>query len=206
MPIIGLHYKDFSMLSNTLRPIATAVAIAASSLSFVACTTTHMDDRASATSQRASVDAQVDATVSKLYRTVPGAREMVANSRGMLVFPAVVGGSFVVGAEYGRGALRTNGITQSYYNIAGGSVGWQAGAQSKAIVYLFNTQESFDKFLASKGWTVGVDATVAVANVGVNGSIDTATMRQPVVSFVLANAGLEVGASVQGMKISEMKM
>jgi uncharacterized protein YwlG (UPF0340 family) len=31
-------------------------------------------------------------------------------------------------------------------------------------------------------------------------------MSQPVVSFVLANAGLEVGASVQGMKVTEIQL
>jgi lipid-binding SYLF domain-containing protein len=45
-----------------------------------------------------------------------------------------------------------------------------------------------------------------VANVGANGSIDTISMRAPVVGFVLANAGLEVGASVQGMKVTELQM
>ena len=44
-----------------------------------------------------------------LASTVPGTREMVSNAAGVLVFPAVVGGSFVVGAEHGRGALRVGG-------------------------------------------------------------------------------------------------
>lgn len=197
------------MYSTHSRPSAAVAVLAACSFAFVGCTTTRPDDRASTTSTRASVDAQVDATLSKLYSSVPGAREMAATSKGMLVFPSVVGGSFVIGAEYGRGALRgygANSRTQSYYSIAAGSIGWQAGAQSKSIVYLFTTQEALDKFLASKGWTAGVDATVALANVGANGSVDTNTMRQPVVGFVLANAGLEVGASLQGMKITEIKL
>ena len=54
--------------------------------------------------------------------------------------------------------------------------------------------------------TPGLDATVAVANVGANGSIDTEPMRQPVVDFVLANTGLEVGAYLQGMKVTELSM
>lgn len=45
-----------------------------------------------------------------------------------------------------------------------------------------------------------------MANVGANGRVDTASMQQPVVSFVMANAGLEVGASVQGMKITELQL
>jgi lipid-binding SYLF domain-containing protein len=118
----------------------------------------------------------------------------------------VVGGSFVVGAEYGRGSLRSSDSERRYYSVAVGSVGWQVGAQSKSVIYMLLTTEALDKFRNSKGWTAGVDATVAVANVGANGSVDTMSMRAPVVAFVLANAGLEVGASVQGMKVTELSL
>lgn len=194
------------MLSNCLRPLATASALALCGLAFVGCTSTTTDGRTGVASSKGSIDTQSDAALSRLYGAVPGAREMGANAKGILVFPAVVGGSFVVGAEYGRGALRSNDSARRYYSIAVGSVGWQVGAQSKAIVYMFTTTEALEKFRNSKGWTAGVDATVAVANVGANGSIDTSTMREPVVGFVLANAGLEVGASLQGMKVTELTM
>ena len=135
-----------------------------------------------------------------------GSRELVAKSSGVLVFPAVVGASMGVGAEYGRGALRVNGRTQSYYSTTSGSIGFQAGAQSKAVIYLFTTQAALDKFRGSKGWTAGADATVAVATIGANGSIDTNTIRQPVVGFVLTNVGLEAGVSVQGAKVTEIAL
>jgi lipid-binding SYLF domain-containing protein len=194
------------MSANLLRPLAIGSMLALCGVTFIGCTTSTPDGRTGVASSKSSIDAQSDATLSRLYSDVPGAREVGANAKGILVFPAVVGGSFVVGAEYGRGALRSSDSARRYYSIAVGSVGWQAGAQSKAIVYMFTTTEALDKFRNSKGWTAGVDATVAVANVGANGSIDTSTMREPVVGFVLANAGLEVGASVQGMKVTELQM
>ena len=194
------------MNTNKLRSIATITAVAACSMAFVGCTTTRPGDAATSTSSRTSIDAQVDASLSKLYDTVPGSRELVAKSRGVLVFPAVVGGSFVIGAEYGRGALRTGGRTQAYYSTTAGSIGFQAGAQSKAVVYLVTTQEALDKFRNSKGWTAGADANVAVATVGANGSIDTNTVRQPVIGFVMNNVGLEAGVSLTGAKISEIQM
>jgi lipid-binding SYLF domain-containing protein len=145
-------------------------------------------------------------TLSKLYDAVPDSREMVAKSRGVLVFPSVVGGSLGIGAEYGRGALRVAGRTQAYYSAVAGSIGFQAGAHSRAVIYLFNTQEALDKFRNSKGWTVGADATVAAATIGANGRIDTNTMRQPVVGFVLTNVGLEAGVSLQGAKITQVQI
>ena len=131
---------------------------------------------------------------------------MIQRSAGTLVFPAVVGGAFVVGAEYGRGALREGGRTTGYYSTTAGSVGLQAGGQSKAVVYVFNTQEALQKFKSSKGWTAGADATVAVGKVGANGSVDTQTVQQPVSSFILTNVGLEAGASVGAAKINHISL
>ena len=196
-------FPKSSVLPNGLRPLARASALALCGLAFAGCTTMPPDGRTGVATTKASVDAQSDATLSKLYSDVPGAREIGSTAKGILVFPAVVGGSFVVGGEYGRGALRSADRARAYYSIAVASVGWQAGVQSKAIVYMFTTTDALEKFRASKGWTAGVDATVAVANVGANGSVDTNTMNQAVVGFVFANAGLEVGASLQGMKITE---
>jgi lipid-binding SYLF domain-containing protein len=194
------------MQSIQFRTLATAAALAACSLAFVGCTTTRPGDSGTNSSTRSSLDAQADAALSKLYNTVPGSRELVAKSQGVLVFPAVVGASLGVGAEYGRGTLRVGGRTQAYYSTTAGSIGFQAGAQSKAVIYLFTTQESLAKFRNSKGWTAGADATVALATIGANGSVDTNTIRQPVVGFVLTNVGLEAGVSVQGAKITEISL
>ena len=194
------------MNTLNLRTLAVSSAVALCSIAFVGCTTTKPQDQASSASSRATVDAQVDASLSKLYDSVKGSRELVARSSGVLVFPAVVGASMGVGAEYGRGALRVNGRTQSYYSTTSGSLGFQAGAQSKAVVYVFTTQAALDKFRNSKGWTAGADATVAAATVGANGSIDTNTLRQPVVGFVMTNVGLEAGVSLSGAKITEIQL
>ena len=194
------------MNTQKLRTLATVTAVAAASVLFAGCTTTRPGDSGTSSSSRTSIDAQVDASLSKLYQTVPGSREMVGKAAGVLVFPSVVGASLGVGAEYGRGALRTGGRTQSYYSTTAGSIGFQAGAQSKAVIYVFNTQESLAKFRNSKGWTAGADATVAVANIGANGSVDTNTVQQPVVGFVLTNVGLEAGVSISGAKISEIRL
>ena len=194
------------MTSTKIRTFATITAVAAASVLFAGCTTTRPGDTGTSSSSRTSIDAQTDASLSKLYQTVPGSREMVSKAAGVLVFPSVVGASLGVGAEYGRGALRTGGRTQAYYSTTAGSIGFQAGAQSKAVIYVFNTQESLAKFRSSKGWTAGADATVAVATIGANGAVDTNTIRQPVVGFVLTNVGLEAGVSISGAKITEVSL
>lgn len=181
------------------------MAVALSSLVFAGCTTTAPKDQATASQQRKDINASVDSTLSRLYKSAPDARSMVEQAKGVLVFPNVLSAGFVIGVEHGNGVLRVNGRNQGYYSTTGGSIGFQAGAQSRAIVLLFMTKEALDKFLSSNGWTAGVDATVAVANIGANGKVDTNTSKQSVVGFVLTNAGLMAGVSLEGVKIQKVQ-
>ena len=68
----------------------------------------------------------------KLYQASPQSRELV-RAKGVLIFPDVLSGSFIIGAEHGKGVLRVGGAT-GYYSTTAGSIGFQAGAQSKAGV------------------------------------------------------------------------
>ena len=185
--------------------MAAVLALALGGIAMTGCTTTSTGSQASAQAARQAIDSDVDATLSRLYNTVPGSREMAQKAAGVLVFPSVIGGSFVVGAGYGRGALRVDGRTTGYFSTTAGSVGFQAGGQSKAVIYIFNAKEALDKFLDSRGWTVGADASVAIAKVGANASVNNYTAQQPVVGYVLTNVGLEAGASVQGSKINRIE-
>lgn len=179
------------------------MAIATAGLVFAGCTTTGPDSGKTAAQQRGSIDEQASDTLTKLYKSAPDARSLVSRAKGVLIFPNVLRAGFIVGAEHGDGVLRVNGQPAGYYSTTTGSVGWQAGAESRAIVLLFMTQEALDKFRNSKGWTAGADATVAVATVGANGSIDTQTAHQDVVGFVLTNVGLMAGVSLEGTKIQK---
>ena len=194
------------MKNFNLRSIGLATALGLGSIALIGCTTTTKDSQATPAVSRASMETSVNETLSRLYSTVPGTREMVSKAAGVLVFPAVVGGSFVVGAEHGRGALRVGGQTVAYYSITGGSIGLQAGGQSRSVIYVFNTQEALQKFRASNGWTAGADATVAVGTVGANGRVDTKTLQQPITSFTLTNVGLEAGVSVGGGRITPISL
>lgn len=192
--------------SMSLGKGAAVVAVALASLAFAGCTTTAPKDQATASQQRNDINTNANATLSRLYKSTPDAHGLVERAKGVLIFPTVLSAGFVVAAEHGNGVLRVNGRNQGYYSTSSGSIGLQAGAQSKAIVLLFMTQEALDKFRSSNGWTVGADATVAIANVGANGKIDTNTAGQSVVGFVLTNVGLMAGVSLEGTKIEKIKL
>ena len=186
--------------------LAAWALVSACALLLGACTTTGPDVRANPAAARSEINAEANATLSRLYQAVPGARDLVARAEGVLIFPDVNKVSFIVGGQHGDGVLRVGGKPVRYYTITGGSIGYQAGAQSKAVVLLFMTPQALANFRNSNGWTAGVNATVAVAKVGADGTIDTTTARQPVVQFVLNNAGLMAGVSVEGTKITPSRL
>jgi len=186
------------------RRAGAAVVVGVAALAFSACTTTLPDSQATPEQQRSQINEGADATLSRLYQTVPGSRDYVQRAKGVLVFPETVSGGFVVGVEHGKGVLRVGGENAGYYSTSSGSIGFQAGAQSRAIVILFMTEQALNEFRNSSGWTAGVDATVAVATVGANGTLDTNTIKEPVVAFTLTNAGLMAGVSIEGAKIEPL--
>ncbi|AZQ51383.1 BPSL1445 family SYLF domain-containing lipoprotein [Burkholderia cenocepacia] len=185
-----------------------AAALIVGSLALTGCTTTpdKPDNAATNASKRQSIDASVDATLSRMYSTVKGSRELVAKSRGVLVFPDVLQAGFIVGGQSGNGALRVGGSTVGYYNTSSLSVGLQAGAQSKAIVFLFMTQQALDEFRNSEGWAAGAGASVALVKMGANGAVDSNTATAPIQVVVLTNAGLMGDVSINGTKVTKLSI
>jgi lipid-binding SYLF domain-containing protein len=185
----------------------TPVLAASGALALAACTTTPPSSDASPEAnagRRRTIDADVDATMTRLYETVKGSHELVAQAVGMLVFPHVISAGFWIGGQYGQGALRVGTQTSGYYSITAASFGLQIGAQSKAVILLFMTKDALDGFVRSQGWAAGLDATVALVKIGANGNIDTSTATSPVEAIVMTNAGLMAGVSLEGSKISRL--
>jgi lipid-binding SYLF domain-containing protein len=185
---------------NVLLSTTASVAV------LVGCSTTGHGDGADAVSKRREIDAASDAALSDLYANVPGARELVSKSRGVLLFPKVVSAGFVIGGIYGQGVLRKAGKTAGYYSVGAGSVGLLAGAQSKSLYLLFMTPEALEKFEASKGWTVGGDASVAVLDAGASVHADSKTVQSPIIGFVRNQAGLMANLSIDGTKFSKLDL
>jgi lipid-binding SYLF domain-containing protein len=192
-------------MKTKLLALASAAVLAIGSITGCSTTTTAKGGD-NPVAKRQAIDAEVDGALSRLYAQDPGARELVAKARGTLVFPSVISAGFVVGGSYGEGALRIHGRNERYYKTAAGSVGLLAGAQSKAVYLLFMTQEALDKFMASNGWTVGADASVAMINVGANASADSATANQAVIGYVMTTGGLMANLSLDGTKISPLSL
>jgi lipid-binding SYLF domain-containing protein len=188
--------------------VKSAAATAAAGLMLTGCTMTPGSGKSAETdvSKRQAIDASVDGTLSRLFSIVRGSRELVSKAQGVLVFPSVVKAAFIAGAEYGEGSLRVGGKTAGYYSTASGSFGFQAGAQSTAVIFLFMTQDSLNRFRNAAGWSVGGDVAVSLVKVGANGAIDTTTATAPVQGIVLTNIGLMADASLNGTKVTRLDL
>ena len=168
-----------------------------------ACTTTTSSDRESRMSQREQLDQDVQQTLDRLYRSVPASRALADRAEGVLVFPGVLGASFIVGASHGDGLLLVDGAKTGYYTTTSGSIGFQAGAQSQAVIYMLMTEKALNRVRSDNGWSIGASAGVAVADIGANGQIANDTANQEVVAFVMNNQGIQGGVSLSGAKISK---
>jgi len=156
--------------------------------------------------RRKAIDASVDSSLSTLFQQVPGSQDLVNRAAGVLVFPNVMEAGFIFGASRGQGALRVGGKTVSYHATTSGSVGFQAGAQSTAVILLFMTQDALQRFQNSRGWTVGADASVTLLTVGAQAQMTTATAQQPVIGYVLSNRGLMAGVSLDGARVTRLDL
>jgi lipid-binding SYLF domain-containing protein len=195
-----------NLFPTSLRLAALGAAVVLAGCSTTGSVTKPASGSASAQSvdSRRVIDEGYRDTLEKLYSSTPGSRELVGKARGVLIFPRVISAGLVVGGAYGEGELRTHGAIDGYYRTATGSVGWQIGAQSRALVFLFMTEDALNKFRDSKGWAGGVDASVAALTVGANGAIDVNAARAPTVAFVMTNAGLMANLSLEGTKVTRI--
>lgn len=191
-----------SRFSLTRRTAVVLMAAALGATTLSACTTTTPSDRQSAMVQRQQLDKDVQQTLDRLYRSAPEARKLVQQAEGVLVFPGVLGASFVVGASHGDGQLLIDGDKAGYYTTTSGSIGFQAGAQSQAVVYLLMSEKALNRVRSDNAWSVGASAGVAVADIGANGQISNNTANQEVIAFVMNNAGIQGGVSLDGARIA----
>ena len=150
------------------------------------------------------IDASADAAVERFYKKIKNAAELVQKSKAMLVMPNVIKGAFVVGGEYGEGALRISGKTVDYYNLISGSFGFQIGGEAKDIILLFMKADVLKNFRKSRGWEAGVDGNVALITVGTGERFDTKTVNEEILCFVFDAKGLIADISLKGAKFTKL--
>jgi len=151
-----------------------------------------------------AIDGEVDAALKLFYEQVRGGKEFLQSAKGVLIIPNIIKAGLGIGGLYGEGALRITGKTVEYYGLAAGSIGFQIGAQKTNLVLIFMEDEALKSFRASSGWKAGVDASVAFIDVGKGKSVDTVSIRDPIVGFIFGQKGLMASATIEGAKFTKL--
>jgi lipid-binding SYLF domain-containing protein len=150
------------------------------------------------------IDVSVALVMDRFKDEIQGANEFLKNAKGVLVIPNVIRVAFILGGEYGEGALLVGGKTVDYYSLAGGSFGFQFGAQSTDVVLIFMEESALTAFRDSLGWTAGIDGSIAIVNNGAGLSVDTDNVQDPIVGFVFGVQGLMINVSLEGSKFTRL--
>lgn len=154
----------------------------------------------------AEVDRNVSAALSNLYSQNEAAKALGARAKAILVFPDIKKGAFLIGAQYGYGALRQRGRTAGYYRTAAASYGFQAGVKKFGYALFFMTNSAVAYLDQSGGWAIGTGPSLVVVDQGVARSLTTTSMRSDVYAFVFDQTGLMGGIGIEGSKITRVTL
>jgi len=124
------------------------------------------------------------------------------------VFPNVLKAGFGIGGRGGRGVAScrtTSGWSApAYFNLGGGSIGLQIGAQSTDFVLLIMNTGGMNSLLSDE-FTMGADASVAAGPVGrQTGASTDAKLNAQILSYSRSK-GLFAGLELKGVVIKADK-
>ena len=130
-------------------------------------------------------------------------RRYVQNAYGVMIVPEMLRLGFLFGAEHGLGVFLTRDLETgawrgpAFFEIYSGSFGLQFGGQAADVVFTVMNPDAVDK-LVSSGFKLGVDASMAVGDVGARrGAATTADFGEDVYVFAQSR-GLFGGVALDG--------
>jgi lipid-binding SYLF domain-containing protein len=153
----------------------------------------------------AEIDKKVTAAMSQLTSSTPAAAQLAKTAKGILMFPSVKKAGFIVGGQYGEGALRIAGATQGYFKTTAASFGLQAGGEKFGYAMFFMNDGALNYLKSSNGWEIGVGPSVTVVDAGAAASLSTSTARSDIYVFFFGQKGLMGGLTIQGSKITRFE-
>lgn len=150
------------------------------------------------------IDRSVSAALQRLYAESATAKSLGQTAKAVLVFPAIVKGGFIVGGQYGEGALVMNGKITGYYNTVQASYGLQAGLQKYGYVLFLMDDSAIDWVNKSNGWELGAGPSIVVVDAGKAKSLTTTTMHSEIYAVFFDQKGLMGGLGMQGTKVTRI--
>ena len=129
----------------------------------------------------------------------------IKRARAVLVVPSLVKAGFIVGAEYGHGALMVRDpaterfIGPAFFKIMAGSIGFQAGVQDAEVIFIIMTEQGLTAFLDNK-FKAGAGVSVAFIRGAAIEAATTSNAGADIYAFALTT-GLFGGGALDGTVI-----
>jgi lipid-binding SYLF domain-containing protein len=152
-------------------------------------------------------DSRVEEAVLVLdqIQSIPESRipeELFRRAWAVAVFPKVIKLGILIGGRYGEGVLCVQSGEDGwsdpvFLQVAGVSIGFQAGASSTDVILVFKNKESLDRILKEKA-TLGAGATVAAGPVGRHFEAATDVQLEAEIYSYSRSRGVFVGISLEG--------
>ena len=136
----------------------------------------------------------------------PALQTLVKKAHGILVYPSVLRGAFIVGASGGSGVFLAHDAKAkkwggpAFYTIGQASFGLQAGGDASEIVLVALSERGVSSLLATSA-KLGADASVAAGPVGAGAQAATQNLSADIVSYSRAK-GIYAGVSVDGAVVA----
>ncbi len=131
---------------------------------------------------------------------------LLTDAHAVVVIPEMIKAGFVVGGRYGTGVMIVRGLDNIWHypvlvSLAGGSIGWQIGAQSTDVILVFKSMKSV-KAIEKGKFTLGADASVAAGPVGRHIEASTDIKLQSEIYSYSRSRGLFAGVALEGSSLS----
>jgi lipid-binding SYLF domain-containing protein len=146
--------------------------------------------------KRAEIDAAEQQTLDRLFRESPRAKKLFDTSYGHAVFTSLKVAVGISGGG-GHGVAVSHAADQRIYMRMGSvGVGLGLGGRKYRVVFLFEDQKTFDRFV-DKGWQADTSASAAA---GTESAGVSSTFSDGVAIFQLTDKGLMAQAEIAGTK------
>jgi lipid-binding SYLF domain-containing protein len=132
---------------------------------------------------------------------------LIKDCAGIAIIPDVVKAGFVIGGRFGSGVIliktQDGGWSDpAFFDLKGGSIGWQAGVQSADVILVFKTPRSVENLTKGK-FTLGADIGIAAGPLGRQAEASTDTQLKAEILSYSRSRGLYAGLSFSGTSIQD---
>ena len=129
-------------------------------------------------------------------------QKFMKGSKGIMIFPQLFKGGFILGAEGGNGVYLVKGSDgtwspPAFYTFAAGSIGLQIGGQVSQAVFTVMNEKTVESMIGGQ-FKMGADASVAIGPIGAGtGASTTTDFKFDIYSFS-KTVGLFGGGALDG--------